>query len=72
MNALAASAEADVLDRVEAMERERDRYRYTLELILRHADSFANIVGQDSKVSRRTATGAVEVMAGLIEDALGR
>lgn len=69
MNALAASAEADVSEQAWA---ERDKYRATLELVLAHANAFSNIVGQDAKVSRRTATGAVEVMAGLIEEALGR
>lgn len=69
MNALAASAEADLEERTV---RELTKYRATLELVLAHANAFSNIVGQDAKVSRRTATGAVEVMAGLIEEALGR
>jgi hypothetical protein len=71
MNALAASAEADI-DLEERTVRELTKYRATLELVLAHANAFSNIVGQGSKVSRRTATGAVEVMAGLIEEALGR
>ncbi len=69
MNALAASAEADVTEQVAL---ERDNYRATLELVLSHMNGFGNIVGQESRVSRRVAVGAVEVMAGLIEEALGR
>lgn len=72
MNALASSAEADVTEQVETLERERDRYKDTLALVLQHLNGFSNIVGQDAKVSRRVATGAVDVMAGLIEEALGR
>lgn len=69
MNALAASAEADVTEQVGV---ERDNYRATLELVLKHLNSFDNMVGDRPLVSRRIAVGAVEVMAGLIEEALGR
>lgn len=69
MNALAASAEADLEERTV---RELMTYRATLELVLSHMNGFGNIVGQESKVSRRVAVGAVEVMAGLIEEALER
>lgn len=66
------SAPEQVVAREESLEAEVDRMRATLELIVGHANAFANIVGQDSKVSRRIATGAVDVMAGLAEEALGR
>lgn len=69
MNALAASAEADVLEQVGV---ERDTYRATLELVLKHLNAFGNMVGDRPQVSRRVAVGAAEVMAGLIEESLGR
>lgn len=72
MNALAASAEADVSMREEALVNERDRYKDALYVVLGQLNSFGCLVGPDAKVSRRVAVGAVEVMAGLIEEALGR
>jgi hypothetical protein len=75
MNALAASAEADVYvpeKEVETAERERDRYKDALYVVLGQLNSFGCLVGDKPQVSRRVAVGAAEVMAGLIEEALGR
>lgn len=72
MNALAASAEADTTTREDALALERDRYKDALYVVLGQLNSFGALVGPDTKVSRRVAVGAVEVMAGLIEEALGR
>ncbi len=71
MNALAASAEADV-DVERRVVLELTKYRATLEHVLAHLENFKSVVGPEKMVSRRVATGAVEVMAGLIEEALGR
>lgn len=72
MNALAASAEADVTTREDALTAERDRYKDALYMVLAQLNSFGCLLGPDAKVSRRVAVGAADVMAGLIEEALGR